>query len=82
MTKSGVKEVWQVFEWKHIISTSNSQLKGDLPHEQEYLKGISFARLGIFPDNMRGEGERDSFKAEDRESGFMSYMRSHQPEPI
>ena len=57
MTKSGVKEVWQVFEWKHIISTSNFWLKGDLPHEQEYLKGFSFARFGIFLDRMGSERE-------------------------
>jgi len=28
MTKSGVNEMWQVFEWKHIISTSNSWISG------------------------------------------------------
>jgi hypothetical protein len=39
--------MWQVFEWKYIISTSNSWIKEDLPHEKEYLKGFSFARLAL-----------------------------------
>jgi hypothetical protein len=47
MKKSMAEGVWQVFEWKHIVSTSNSQIKGKLPHEKEYFKGLSFARLGI-----------------------------------
>ena len=67
MTKSGVNEGWQVFAWKSIISTSNFQLEGDLPHEQEYLKGISFARLGIFFDDIGGKREGDCLKAEERE---------------
>jgi len=39
--------MWQVFEWKHIISTSNSQLKGDLPHEQGLDLTVGLKRVKL-----------------------------------
>lgn len=48
MTKSGVNRMWQVFEWKHIISTSNSWTKGYQSYEQENFKDFSLERFGIF----------------------------------
>jgi hypothetical protein len=47
MTKSGVNKLWQVFEWKHIISTSNSQLKGNLPHEQGLDLTVGLKRVKL-----------------------------------
>lgn len=52
--------MWQV-NVEVPASTSRFFVKGDLPHEEEYLKHLWFARLGIFLAGMGPHRGGDRF---------------------
>jgi len=60
--------MWQVFEWKHIISTSNSQLKVDLPHEQGLELTVDLKRVKL--------KKNEEIKRPDRSAGLPALTRN------
>ena len=65
--------MWQVFEWKHIISTSNSQLKGDLPHEQGLDLTVGLKRVKLKKNE---EKKRQDISAAHPALSRNTYIRS------